>query len=269
MYSPITHGHAITQVRTRDFAITEATYPAGYSIPRHGHESASLTFVLSGKVSEAVQGRSEALGPHELLLKPAAASHSNSFGERGARLLLVEILEPNGAVEPAIRRAFARSQRVTAARAVAPLVRIGSELDRNDRYSPLSIEGLLLELMAELGRAASCDVATEPAWLRRTRERLHAGLSQSPQLAELAAAEGVNAMHLSRQFRRRYGCSMCEYVRRLRLEQVMHALSATNESICSIALRTGFADQSHLTRELRRATGLTPRQYRLQTFQKV
>jgi AraC-like DNA-binding protein len=36
----------------------------------------------------------------------------------------------------------------------------------------------------------------------------------------------------------------------------------TDESLAEIALKCGFADQSHLSREFRRQFGRTPREYR-------
>jgi AraC family transcriptional regulator len=53
-----------------------------------------------------------------------------------------------------------------------------------------------------------------------------------------------------------------EYVRRLRVERARADLEKSRDSLSAIALRHGYADQSHFTREFRRATGLTPAAYR-------
>jgi AraC family transcriptional regulator len=265
-FSPITHGRPVTHLRTPGFAITEATYPAGYAIPKHNHESASLTFVLAGSLAESVHGRTETLAPRELLLKPAATAHSNTIGHKGARLLLVEVIEPDFA-GPAVQRAFQRPNRVSAPMAAAPLLRVGDELERGDTYSSICIEGLLLQLIGDMARVDSDHTRTgaEPLFLRRLRERLHEDLHKPLRIADLAASEGVPAARLSREFKRRYGCGIGDYLRRIRLEKAMNFLATSSEAISTVALTSGFADQSHLTRELRRATGLTPRQYREQT----
>jgi AraC-like DNA-binding protein len=52
------------------------------------------------------------------------------------------------------------------------------------------------------------------------------------------------------------------YVRRLRLEWVAAELLGSEDSLASLALAAGFADQSHLTRAFKRHTGLTPLAYR-------
>ena len=264
-FSPITHGRPITHLRTPGFAITEATYPAGYAIPKHNHESASLTFVLAGSLAESVHGRTETLAPRELLLKPAATAHSNTIGHKGARLLLVEVIEPDFA-GPAVQRAFQRPNRVSAPMAAAPLLRVGDELERHDSYSSICIEGLLLQLIGDMARVDSTEArGAEPLFLRRLRERLHEDMHKPLRIADLAAAEGVHAARLSREFKRRYGCGIGDYLRRIRLEKAMNALATSTDPISTVALAAGFSDQSHLTRELRHATGLTPRQYREQT----
>jgi transcriptional regulator GlxA family with amidase domain len=52
------------------------------------------------------------------------------------------------------------------------------------------------------------------------------------------------------------------YVRGLRLEWVAARLLGSEESLASIALAAGFADQSHLTRAFKAYSGLTPQIYR-------
>jgi transcriptional regulator GlxA family with amidase domain len=63
-------------------------------------------------------------------------------------------------------------------------------------------------------------------------------------------------------FRRVFRATVGEYVRRLRVDAAQRMLTNSDISLAQIALETGFADQSHLTRVFRRATGLTPKLYR-------
>lgn len=52
--------------------------------------------------------------------------------------------------------------------------------------------------------------------------------------------------------------------RRVRLQEVALALTRPGAELGAIAAELGYADQSHLTRDFRRATGLTPEGYRRQ-----
>ena len=82
--------------------------------------------------------------------------------------------------------------------------------------------------------------------------------------AEMAQAAGMSERAFERSFAREYGLPPQQYLKRLRIQTACRALVDTRESIADIALRHGFADQSHFTRELRRMAGVTPGRYREQ-----
>lgn len=81
---------------------------------------------------------------------------------------------------------------------------------------------------------------------------------------ELARAAGMSTRAFERGFAREYGLPPQQYLQRLRVRTACRALVETRESIAAVALRCGFADQSHFTRALRRLVGLTPARYRQQ-----
>jgi AraC family transcriptional regulator len=63
-------------------------------------------------------------------------------------------------------------------------------------------------------------------------------------------------------FRRKHGCTVSEYVRRLRLEFAVDAIVNRKSSLAEVASAAGFSDQSHLTRTFRSYFGMTPSDYR-------
>jgi AraC family transcriptional regulator len=101
-----------------------------------------------------------------------------------------------------------------------------------------------------------------PPWLLRARDLAHARFREPLRLAELAQEAQVHPGHLARAFRRHFRTSLGSYVRGLRLEWAAGRLLGSEESLASIALAAGFADQSHLTRAFKRFTGVTPGGYR-------
>ncbi|MEU9716993.1 AraC family transcriptional regulator [Streptomyces sp. NPDC047976] len=98
-----------------------------------------------------------------------------------------------------------------------------------------------------------------PRRLAELRDYVHLNLGRRITLEELSAVAGVSAAHLNRLFRASLGETPHQYVLRQRVERAQNALLHSDDSIADIAVAHGFADQSHLTRVLRRATGLTPR----------
>ena len=133
-----------------------------------------------------------------------------------------------------------------------------------DGAAPLAIEGLLLELLATTTRQGGANGETRgrPSWILRARDLLHADLSHRRTLADLAAEVGVHPVTLARGFRRSFGCSVGEYVRRLRIERAAVHLSSSDEPLAAIALAAGFSDQSHFSNLFRRGTGMSPSAYR-------
>ena len=72
----------------------------------------------------------------------------------------------------------------------------------------------------------------------------------------------MHPVTLARAFRTFYGCSVGEYLRRVRVDLAGRWLSDTNLGLAQIALSAGFCDQSHFSNVFRRIIGLTPSRYR-------
>jgi AraC family transcriptional regulator len=81
-------------------------------------------------------------------------------------------------------------------------------------------------------------------------------------LEDVACIADVHPVHLARVFRRKYNCTIGEYVRRLRVEYARRRISASNDSLIEIAMTAGFTDQSHFARTFKNHLGVTPGEYR-------
>jgi AraC family transcriptional regulator len=132
-----------------------------------------------------------------------------------------------------------------------------------DDFSPLIIEGLTLEILAEVARTGTPHLGpSPPRWLERIREMLHTHFAESVSLAWLAEAAGVHPVSAASAFRRFYRCTIGQYLRRCRVDFACRRLTKSGDSLAEIALAAGFADQSHFCRTFKRHTGLTPAVYR-------
>jgi AraC-like DNA-binding protein len=81
-------------------------------------------------------------------------------------------------------------------------------------------------------------------------------------LAELARAAGLSPYHLSRTFRRSTGLTLSRFRSRLMVRRALDLLAGGRRDLAAVAADTGFADQAHLTRTVRRETGRTPGELR-------
>lgn len=128
-------------------------------------------------------------------------------------------------------------------------------------------EALLIEsLCAELLDAATAPLRERrehlPPWLWRVREWLHDDCGSELSLGELAAVAGVHAVHLTRSFRRHFGCTPGDYLRRCRLTKAAALLTTSRETLVDVAARCGYFDQAHFSRSFQAAFGRSPRAYR-------
>jgi AraC family transcriptional regulator len=101
-----------------------------------------------------------------------------------------------------------------------------------------------------------------PQWLERVRNILEQRFAEPCKLSEIAAEAGVHPVHLAREFRKYYGTSVGEYLRRVRIEYACRELMGSNAAVTNIAIAAGFADQSHFSRTFKRFCGTTPGRYR-------
>jgi PAS domain S-box-containing protein len=72
----------------------------------------------------------------------------------------------------------------------------------------------------------------------------------------------LSVSQFQREFRTLFGCTPSEYVLGVRLLVARSRLTRTEAPVGDIALECGFYDQSHFTRAFRKATGVTPLQFR-------
>ncbi len=126
-----------------------------------------------------------------------------------------------------------------------------------DDDSLRALEQALLE-----GRSVTSSGRTFPKWLERVRNILEQRFAEPFKLSEIAAEAGVHPVHLAREFRKHYGTSVGEYLRRVRIEYACRELMGSNAAVTNIAFAAGFADQSHFSRTFKRLCGTTPGRYR-------
>jgi AraC family transcriptional regulator len=124
------------------------------------------------------------------------------------------------------------------------------------------IEGLALQMTAETFRQTTAPVPVIPPWLEAAKNILQEQFSDRPSLLHLAKSVGVHPVHLAREFRRFYGCTMTEYVLQRRLDYACREILNSRASLSEIALAAGFFDQSHFTRTFKMLMGMSPNQYR-------
>jgi AraC family transcriptional regulator len=240
-----------------DVRVLEVDYPGGLHQPAHSHARASVTVVLRGEIEEAGARGWAVAAPMTVLVKPAGALHADRFRGAGARTIAIDI-------GPASARAWGLAGPNPEARmyADAPalcaaVLSLRSAMDGPD--AALGAAGAALEAALQRVRASPGGARSDDR-LDALRHRL--SLGDAPAVAALARAVGMHPVALARAFRRRFGVSPASYAKGARSLRAASAIAATDRSLARIACECGFADQSHMTRAVRAALGITPARLR-------
>lgn len=256
------YGRCLRKVEVAGFTVMDAVYPPGMQLHHHSHEQATLSFVLKGRFCETLSSGSENCGPQSLISRPPGAAHANLYGPEGARNLIIEVSSSRLDLIQTYARINMRPMICRGGQQALLAVRLHRELDACDRASILTIEGLALELLAEIWCHRAVGVPASISCLKRAEEYLHSNFDQPIGLADVAFAAGVHPAYLARVFRLRRRCTVGEYLRQIRLTWAAEQLGTSDAPIADISLRAGFYDQSHFTNRFKQFTGLTPSAFR-------
>jgi AraC family transcriptional regulator len=93
--------------------------------------------------------------------------------------------------------------------------------------------------------------------LQKIRDYILANLAEPIDVGNLAALAGRSEFHFSRVFARSVGMTPYRYVVHLRLQAAIEQIRS-GTSLADVAADTGFSDQSHLSRWIRRVHGVAP-----------
>ena len=99
--------------------------------------------------------------------------------------------------------------------------------------------------------------------LGQVLDYIDAYLDKNIKLANLAQLLDMSPFHFSRLFKQSIGMTAHQYLSQQRVERAKQLLKQTDRLIIDIALECGFSSHSHLTKQFRQITGITPKAYRL------
>lgn len=245
------------------FELAETSYTGGQQVDRHVHDRPLVVLVVSGVMREMVAGDSDDCRPGTALFHPAGEPHAHRFGKQGSRCLVLQLsrswAERLGVDAELLPDRPARGLDETVTGAGRLLHR---EFRRGDGAQEVTLDGLALTLLGALAGREASSRERRPGFLQPVVDRLHDDVASDVDLSALAEIAGVSPEHLARTFRREKGCTVGEYVRRLRVDRARRALADGDVSLSRLALRLGFYDQSHFTRTFKAHVGCPPGEYR-------
>jgi AraC family transcriptional regulator len=257
------HGEFISSRVVKGLLLAEAVYASKLELPKHSHRHAGFCFILQGGYTESYGKELLECEPSSVKFQPAGEEHSDVYGNEMVRCFIIELqsewLIRMGAMSLVENNPLVYKN----SRLAWLMMRLRAEFQAMEDESPLLIEGLVLELIAETSRGRRrLSGGKPPLWLQRAEEFIHEQFSHPLTLSLIANFVGVHPVYLANSFRRYYHQSIGEYLRHLRVEFACHKIHTSNDALAEIALAAGFANQSHFTQTFKRMTGMSPAKYR-------
>jgi AraC family transcriptional regulator len=241
--------------------LTELAHSCGRKLPCHTHESAYFGLLLAGSYSERCVHQAADYDPFTMGFHPPSLTHCDEIGSCGSRMFCVELRDSY----LSRTRPFLTAPQFVPDLCASEVTWLGLRLYRSfagETLGGLELEELCADMLERVSGSRLLEEKSRPAWLNRALELLHESFRDAPTLEDIATQVGVHPIHLSRVFRKHYGCTMAEFMNRLRVQFVCRALAGGWPDLATIAGDAGFADQSHLSRIFKSCTGQTPGRFR-------
>jgi len=233
-------------------------YPPGARMKMHRHDMAQFSVLLSGQARETTRHGDFNSRAMLMEFKPVNFSHANEFGPDGALLLSININPDNFCLRDFFHTQEWRLSPGADVRQEWAL--LARKIAAGGNTNEVEMETITADLLAALMQSEDKpDASQPPGWLRRAHDAI---IETDDCIEAIARDVGVHRVHLSRSFRRYFGCSIIERRRQARLSLAIRHLAQHGALASAASYAAGFADQSHLTRTMQQQTGLTPKTLR-------
>mgnify|MGYP006266316637 CR=1 FL=1 len=144
------------------------------------------------------------------------------------------------------------------------------ELQQNQPGGALYMDSLANLLAVQLlrhqgsrqGQLPAYEGGLAPHQLSQVLDYIDSHLTEDMKLAALAQLLAMSPFHFGRMFKQSMGVSPHQYVIQQRVERAKQLLKRTQQPIIEVALECGFNSHSHLSKQFRQLTGLTPKAFR-------
>ncbi len=242
--------------------LTELAHGSGRDLPGHRHEAAYFCLLVRGSYAEEIEGQTFSYRPFSVVFHPPDVFHRDRIGPGGALFFTIE-LKPDWLARTL--ETFALGSDFQPRFLEGDLSRLAARLYRLNAGKALDsevVESALWELVGCVDRERRLDERGRPAWLDGCIDLLRAGFSNPLRVQQVAAAVGVHPVHLSREFRKRFGQTMGQYVHKLRVRAACEQLDEVERPLADIAFENGFSDQSHFCRVFKSLVGCSPGNFR-------
>lgn len=246
--------------RTGGAILSEVRHATAKSVPLHGHESSYFSLLLEGSYAERGANFDIVYEPYTLVFHAARTPHEDAMTSP-SRFFAVELMPQWDDVIAELGGARANVFELHGGDAVWLMLRLYREHHAGARGTDSAVEDLIYQLCTHVAQRSVYD-SDEPSWLRDVEAAVRDGFREPVDLRATAGRAGVHPAHLCRSFRRFRGHTLSDAVLGMRIQHVCRRLIESDDSLSTIALESGFTDQSHMSNAFKRLTGRSPGAHR-------
>lgn len=231
------------------------TYSEGAIMEPHHHKQTQISIVIDGANHEESEVSNLHFGrPAEVIIKPKGLIHSNTFSN-SCTIITAQLKEEN-------HSRLRHDGMLKEWRALSPiggyqlLLSIIKCRTESEYYHKLN------EILSSFSTNTKSRVESPPHWLEEVRHLLESSYHSLIRNDFIGRTFRKHPVYIARMFKKYYGMSMKTYVKLLRTNGAIKAITSAEDILAGVALENGFTDQSHLNRTFKSQTGLTPNEFK-------
>ncbi|MCV9928689.1 helix-turn-helix transcriptional regulator [Flavobacterium sp. LS1R49] len=244
--------------KSEGISIIETEYQNKVYEGWHSHENAHITLFLKGGTIEKRKKENFSVSPGTVLFYHSDELHLNQNTLFPSKNINIEISK-NHLNEFDITEELLKIGTANTVKTKLLILKIYNECLIGDAFSKDSIHMLFTDLASNknyLDQFSKC-----PNWVYPLYELLNDCWNENPSLNELSKILNINPISISKHFPKYFGCTLGEYVRRLKINRSLTLIQKPSASLTEISFECGFADQSHFIRTFKQQTGFLPKKF--------
>ena len=230
---------------------------------RHRHECLAIGVFEEGVGGTEYRGSLSYIAPGQVVAMNPDEAHTGFAADGAMTYRMFYLTDAAASLISPGRPARFREVCISNTHWAGQLFMLHKQLERGEDVLAGEVRGL--EILSGFfrtfgGAGEPAQAGPEPRAVGRIKEYIRAQHARNVSIEELVAVSGLSRAYLIRAFRRSVGMPPHTWLLQLRVDRACQML-AEGRAIADVALETGFADQSHLTRRFRSIIGLTPAQF--------
>ncbi len=255
--------------------------------PSHSHDYIEVVIILSGRAEHCINRKAYSVASGDVYVLQGNQEHGFQNTTSDFRLCNVmyrhELLafpfdklktlpgyQALFVLEPARRcnsefRSLLRLDGARLKEVLEKVHRLRHEMELRSPGFECAGQAYLLDLIVFLSRLYSTSSENPMAGLLRFSEAIawmEENYLRQSSVEELARRAAMSERHFLRMFRKTFETSPLEHLIQLRIRRATELLQEGKHNITETAYKSGFSDSNYFSRQFRRITGMSPRQYR-------